>query len=151
MPNGFSGNAAQRYLSDVAAAQAQAVEATQNMSSGIAPMPIPRDLPFLPDSTQNGRFSTGQGSSDNIVVNQGEYDAVARILCRIDEQIGECLYQCATEIDEMCETIFIMPTVSPRCRNISNDVVRCLGQLRSLTEDIALNVRRFAQDINDIG
>jgi len=152
MPDGFIGNAAHRYLREVSAAHAKASGALQGtLPAGAPSMPRPRPLPFSSDNAQSGRFSVGGGSSNNIVVGQDEYESVARTLCRIDEQIGECLYQCATEIDEMCETIFIMPTVGPRCKNISDSVVRCLGQLRSLTEDVALNARKFAQDINDIG
>ena len=151
MPRGFSGNAARRYLGDVAEAQAQATSATQGMPSGSPPMPRPRPLPFSPDSAGGGGFSVGHGDSGNIVVSQGDYETVARRLAQIDEQMGECLYQCAKEIEDMCDTIFKMPTVSPRCKRVSGGVIACLGQLRTLTEDVGLCATKFARDIMEIG
>ena len=151
MPNGFSGNAARRYLGDIAAAREQAMSASQDMPAGSRPMPRPMPLPFAPESAGGGRFTTGHGDSSNIVVSQGNYEAIERRLAQIDEQIGECLYQCATEIENMCDTIFIMPAVSPRCKNISTGVIGCLSQLRILTEDVGRCATKFARDIMEIG
>ena len=149
MPRGFSGNGARRYLGNVAEAQAQAASATRGMPSDSPPMPRPRPLPFSPDS--GGGFSLGHGDSSNIVVSQGDYETVARRLAQMDEQIGECLYQCAKEIEYMCDSIFIMPAVSPRCKAISTGVITYLGQLRTITEDVGLCATKFARDIVEIG
>ena len=151
MPNGFSGHAARRYLDDVAQAREQAVSVTRDMPSGSPPAPRPRPLPFSSDSAGSGQFSTGQGSSDNIVVSQADYDALAYKLYQIDERVSDCLYQCAKQVEEMCDTIFIMPVVGPRCKHIAGGVVECLGQLRALTDDVGASAKKFAAEIMEIG
>jgi len=64
---------------------------------------------------------------------------------------GQRLYDTACEIDEICQTIFVMPHVSPGCLNVSGGVKGCLGILRDITEDAALEMRRFAREITEIG
>lgn len=92
-----------------------------------------------------------QDSSDNIVVSQANYDAMARRLYQLDDSMGDCLYQCAKRVEEMCDTVFIMPAVGPRCKHIAGGVVECLGQLRTLTDDIGISAKKFAAEIVGIG
>lgn len=150
MPNGFVGNAARRYLGDVDAAQKRALTASRNSTSGQRPVREAR-FPFSAEDADIGRPMPSRGDSNNIVVNQADYEDVARTICKIDENIGERLYHTACEIDEMCQTIFMMPHVSPGCLNVSGGVKGCLGILRDITEDAALEMRRFAREITEIG
>jgi len=169
MPNGFSGRPAQRFFTMAGEAHTfaqnrlrrapQIHEQTQspqrlasarvNIEQGIQARE--RQLPFTPDDANSGRFTTGRGDSNNIVVIHGEYEAISHSADRIDEAIGECIYRVACEIEEMCQTIFIMPSVVRGCMNIADSVKGSLSQFRSLTFDTLLQARVFAQEIMDIG
>ena len=162
MPNGFSGSAAVKYLGHAHSAHTRAMGTSQNSAPNLNPnhaprgtrMPVPprqRDLPFTPEDAQVGRFITGRGDSSNIVVDQYEYQEVSRTISHIDDRIGECIYRTAIEIEEMCRTIFMMPMVTPQCMNYCDTVKSSLSQFRDLAEDMALESKRFAREITEIG
>jgi len=150
MPNGFVGNAARRYLGDVNAAHVRAVSAGRSIPEGSAQLREAR-IPFSPEDADIGRAVSGRGGSTNIIVSQADYEDVARAICKTDDNIGECLYRSACEIEEMCRTIFVMPAVSAGCVNVANEIKGCLGILRSITEDAAIQARSFAREITEIG
>lgn len=152
MPNGFSGNAAVRYIGHAATAHTRALGvAQQEVPQGAPRMVRVREFPFTPEAAITGRFVVGRGDSSNIVVNQEAYDQVARMISSIDDHIGECIYRTAAEIEEMCRSIFVLPTVSPECLNFCNTVKTSMGNFRGLTEDAALATRSFAREITEIG
>jgi len=150
MPNGFVGNAARRYLGDVNAAHTRAVSAGRDVPENMTQVREAR-MPFMPEDANLGRASVGRGSSDNIVVSIADYNDVAHAICRIEDTIGQCMYRTTVEIEEMCRTIFVMPTVSPGCINIASEVKSCLGPMRSIPDDAAILVRNFAREIDEIG
>jgi len=163
MPNGFFGNAARRYLTQVTTVHTRAVAAAQkcqeeipddmpnNMSSNITGMARMRQLPFTPEDGFTGRATTGRGDSSNIVVDEHEYNEVVRRLCQIDDAIGECIYKTAAEIEELCQTIFVLPSVAPRCQDISHRLKNMLREYAELTAELELKTRSFAREITEIG
>ena len=154
MPKGFSGRAALRYLTDTTQAHNQATSAASSPPVSSPPSPSPRHLPFTPEDarvSKGGRHITGQGNSNNIVVDQDEYEAICNKINQADDKIGESYYRIALEIEQLCQTSFILPSVVPRCLNICNNIKDSLGEFRSLTEDATLEMRKFARDITDIG
>jgi len=113
--------------------------------------PRPVRLPHPPESAYIGKFSSWQGNSTNIVVNQSEYESICHIVDNIDNNMGACIYNVANEIEEMCRTSFILPSVGPRCLNISDNLKRSLGEFRAVTEDSLIRLRRYVQDTMGIG
>jgi len=152
MPRGFTGQPARTYLAQVSTAHTRADGASQQI-----PLSAPsittrtRQLPFTPDTAGSGQFITRRGDSSNVVVLPGEYEAIARHVSQLDDAVGECLYKAIEEIEEMCNTIFILPAVVPGCLNICNGVKTSLNQYRRLTDDAMLETRNYAREMLDIG
>jgi len=152
MPNGFFGNAARSYMTRVTDARKDANDAAQQ-SQDTVPPGTPgaalreRRLPFGPGDGTSGRYSIGHGNSSNIVVSQSQYDEIAWSIGKIDDAMGECIYKTAMEIEEMCETIFVMPDATEQCKNISQTVKGMLDHYVGLTEDIRMQARNFAREI----
>jgi len=170
MPRGFVGRPAAKYLGQTTDAHRTAVTAgnqtTQQTQARMAatatdsqapPLlansanPRERQLPFGPEDATTGSFTTGRRNSSNIVVNEQEYESITRRVSQTDEQLGECMYKIAQEIEALCQASFILPSAAPRCMSVSDDVKRSLGQFRSVTEDMVIQARRFAREITSIG
>ena len=152
MPNGFFGVGATRYLNRVSQAHSAAVTATSNTPSHAPPGPRTRQMPFTAEDAHTGaRVSVlNRGDSSNIVVSREEYARICQQLDQADDRIGECIYRIASRIRAMNETIFRLPRATPQCQGISSEVSGSLGEMRSLTEEIILRTRRFANDITEI-
>ena len=165
MPNGFLGNAAAKYIGHASRALTKAMTTMQestmnaNLSNSsaaaravrIPPVPRQRDLPFSEEDAHTGRFITGRGDSSNIVVDEDECLKISRAISDINYKMDDCMYRTAAEIEEMCRTIFIMPTVTPQCMNFCDAVKSSLIHFRDLTEDMSQEVRKFALKVAEIG
>jgi|GEM_PF-1930899 len=181
MPRGFVGMAAFRYLGEVTEAHTNAVNAgnrthavASNAMAAVASNAIaasqsngmisvrsssahvpnaPREirLPFTVDDARSGSFMTGRGDSSNIVADLAEYQAILQHLSQADDKLGECLYNLTLEVETLCRTIFILPSVSPRCLNISDSMKHLLNQFTCATEDLVIQSRKFAEEITNIG
>ena len=151
MPRGFIGNAAAKYLRQVSNAHESAVSAGMKRPSHAPPGPRGRRLPFGPEDAFRGSFTVGHRNSSNIVTDREEYAAICNKIDQAEDRMGECLHKTALEIEAMCQTIFVLPRVVPRCVGISDAIKQSLNQFRSLTLDAIIHIRNFARDITDIG
>ena len=161
MPNGFIGRPAVAYLTRASDAHSTAARTTAQTSSeataqnpdarGMARTASPRRLPFSPEDGKTGGFSTGRGNSSNIVVDRHVCEEIARKITHADDKAGESLYRIAMEVENMCNTTFVMPTASPRCLNVAMATKTFLEEYRKLTDEIAASMRKFAQETTDIG
>ena len=166
MPNGFAGIAAKAFLTTVHVAQRrtqEVIKENDDQNAGIAARTpstrVQRDaaharvelLPFNPADALTGRFVTGHRNSTNIVVSRAEFATIARTLQQIDEDLGRCIYETAKEIEDMCNTIFIMPSVSPKCKEIACAVRESMSTYRNASDDLAIECNKFANDMSDIG
>jgi len=154
MPRGFIGRPATIYLTEASTAQSRAQEAGTRVAEN-APSNTSmrtRNLPFEPaEGIRGGFVSTGRGNSSNIVVSQGEYEAIAQRISQADHNIGACIYNVIGEIETLCQTSFILPDAVPRCLNISDSVKKSLNEFREITEEAVIKARNFARAIDDIG
>jgi len=167
MPNGFVGQPARAFLRKANEGHNRAIGVTQETAennnqiraAGVAQgaaisnamrIQHARELPFRPEDAEHGRFVTGVGNSTNIVVNQDDHARLVGQIHRIDDAIGECVYSCIREIEDLCRTVFVMPTVSKRCMDICNDFNRVLGSFR-IGDEAAMHIRNFAYEIDGIG
>jgi len=167
MPRGFIGKPAARYLGQATDAHRNAVNAGNQTSQQVQARmntaaassqtpqllasPRERRLPFGPEDANTGSFTTGRRNSSNIVVDEHEYQSITSRVSQTDEQLGECMYRIAQEVEALCQSSFILPSAASRCMSVSDDVKRSLGQFRSVTEEMVIQTRRFAQEITDIG
>jgi len=151
MPRGFIGRPAAQYLGQVSDAHTTARNASTYRPEGAPMGPRERRLPFNPEDAHSGGAFFSQGSLTTIAVDASEYDMVANMVSHADDVIGECLYNVAAEIEVMCQTTFILPKAVPRCVNVSDNIKSSLGQFRSLTEESLIQLRRFTQEILNIG
>jgi len=153
MPRGFAGHVAAAYLGQVSKAHTKALEtsrqSTQNMPDNMNTRE--RRLPFTPDDAFTGAQAGVRSNPRNIAVSQADYDAICRHIYKADDKMCDCLYKTAMEIEEMCQTSFILPAAVPGCLSISNSVKQSLGQFRALTEEAVIQARRFAHEMISIG
>lgn len=169
MPRGFIGMHAVRYLGQTTEAHRTAINSGNQTSQETQARMIAqtdgqtnqmfeenintreRQLPFSPEDATTGSFTTGRRNSTNIVADEHEYNIICQRVSQTDDQISECMYKIAQEIETLCQTSFILPVAVPRCMNVSNDVKSSLSQFREVTDEIILQTRRFAREITSIG
>ena len=137
-------------LSSANRAQVSSASRTISNAARIPELGPPKPFPFRVEDAHRGSHKVGVNNSSNIVLSVGEYNQAARQFTDIDDRMGECLYRTALEIEEMCNAIFMMPNVTPRCRHIAETVKACLGQMREISDNIATLARRFAQEIDTL-
>jgi len=154
MPRGFMGRPATAFLTRIADAHTQAKDSSTRITSNAPSNAAVRErrLPFEPsEGNSGGMVPTGRGNSSNIAVSYDEYDYLSRMICNAEDKLGECLYQVACEIEELCNTSFILPDAAPRCLNISESVKQYMTDFRGVTQDSAIRIRQFADEITTIG
>ena len=151
MPNGFVGRAAIRYLGDAEVEQLSAknsiIEA-HNMTGRLARV---IDLPHSAEEARTGSFSTGIGSSINIVANRDEYERVVGLIRDADSRMADCLREVSAAIEDMCQSSFVLPLSSPLCMDLSGSLNGSLRNFRSLTDEMLGQIRNFAGEIVSIG
>ena len=151
MPSGFMGDASRQYLGNTESALTSAAEANDQNPAGVRRTEAKnRKHPFPLDEANRGRNMTGVGNSSNIVVDSITYYDVLRMVDRIDDEMGELFYQITNEIEEMCNTTYIVPKTVTRCVSISSKVKNSLGDFRTLTGEIEITTSRFVNNITGI-
>jgi len=150
MPQGFRGNPTKVYLTEAQDAHNAAVAVGRRSVHGVSGSRVV-PLPYQPSAARTGSYTTGYGNSENIVTNQSEYETVARMVSERDDRMGELIYMTANDIEEMCRTIFVLPSATPSIVGLSGEIKQSLSAFRSATEEMANNARSFADAIVSVG
>ena len=158
--DGFLGNSAAEFIRETNLAMNEAIEEHNKdpfegeSFNEYPPPPLGsvhnERVPFSDESTAEGRYSVGVGTSDNVVVDNDEYEDITRVVDQIDEQAGSDLFRAAEAIETMCSSIYIVPVTVPRVLAITNQLKNSLREFRSLTEEANIHTRRFANEIREI-
>ena len=161
MPDGFIGTPAGSYLddADTALTTAEPIHSRdpfQNLSNRAVPPPgLPartnKQSPHPPGTAKSGGHTTGVGSSSNIVVGEGEYDAIKQQIDQIDEAIGQELYNIAMEIEALCNGAYVLPKAVPKCLLVSMGIKSSMSNFRSMTAEAVIKLQSFVQGIMAIG
>jgi len=144
MPYGFMGSAAEKYLSNVSSSISAAGSANKSGRSAVK-------MQHSPESAKSGGFPTGVGNKGNIVVSQATYDEVMRKIRMVDEAAAQDLYNIAVKIEEMCSSIYVVPSTLPKYLSVLDQVKSSLGEFQSLTEETVIHTRRYVDQIMSIG
>jgi hypothetical protein len=159
MPYGFSGKASKGYLAGVHESLSESnVEYTKDPFEGYSwsvgtpslPYRSSQETPYPPDSASGGGHSTGLGNSGNIAVSEDTFVEISGRVNRIDEDMCRDIQTVILEIEEMCNTVFILEQTLPKYLGILNSVKSSLGEFESLTTDSETQARKFAGEISDI-
>lgn len=160
MPYGFIGEASRKVLTTASDALTNAAAVhNQNpyrSSSGgaCAPPPLPvrnnHSAGNSPDTAMGGGYQTGVGNQTNVVVDQSAYDEILQKIQVTDARIAEDLYNLAVQIEQMCETIYIVPATLPKYLAIVDRVKGSLGEFQSLTEDARLRAHQLVEEMINI-
>jgi len=153
MPDGFIGNFARRYLTEVSDAHAQATTRSASVMPPNTPqneMPKAMRLPFSPEEATQGSFFTGKGNSSNIVNDQRKCEELTQKISKTDDKIGECIYRVAEEVERLCRTSFLLPNVVPRCLNITSSSKSSMSEFRELAEEAAGLMRKYTREISEV-
>ena len=162
MPRGFAGKSVEKFFTNTEEALERAGEAhnknpfERHRSNGSVPLPnLPpthnQPAPFTSsDAWTGGPHGRNVGDSSSVVVDTDVYNAVIQRADMVDHQSGGDMYAMCNTIDEICETIFVVPETSPRIAAITDQFKKSLGHYRSLTEELAICVRRYTNEISNI-
>jgi len=159
--NGFYSNAATRFIKETNVAITNASDAHSKNpldgklsgpgSGSVTPPSIPPrnnvTPPFADDISQSGSHRTGVGNSSNIVVDMDIYRDTMRAMDMVDDEVGAEIYKTCIAIEELCSKSFIVPETVPRILEIASQMKSCLGQFRSLTEDVRILAIKYADEI----
>ena len=160
MPRGFSSKMAKNFIKNTSDAMVKAGE-IHNRRPPLAPMgntPAPRlaeprnqEPPFSPDDADfTGNHSTGIGNSSNIVVDEALYQETVRKLNAIDDYAGEEIYRMACKIEEICQSMYVVPETIPHITALTAQLKGYLPEFRNLSDDVGIQVRRFADEVGTI-
>jgi len=125
-------------------------------SNGSVPLPqLPparnQPAPFSSgDAWSGGPHGRNVGNSSSVVVDADVYNTVIQRVDMAEHQAGADMYNMCNTIDEICETIFMIPETNPRIKAMTDTFKKSLGPFRSLTEEVATDVRRFTGEIANI-
>ena len=161
MPDGFVGKASEKYLEALAIALFIAtVEHNHDPFTGChGDSPSPPSLPFRnnqptpyePDSARSGSHATRAGNKTNIAADQSSYNSILKEIRETDAQVANELYSVMMEINELCETVYIIPITKPRYLSIMNYVKNSLSEFLTLTNHAETETNNFVEKIIDIG
>jgi len=157
MPSGFAGRSAERFFETSNEAVLNAsISHTQDpfrrLTERLVPFPelpqLPNQrFPFSVQSTRGGSHSVGVGRSTNLVVDPAIYGGALQRASQVDDQTGADLFRAVTMIEEMCESIFVVPETITRMTALSDEVKSCLRQFRPVAEEINVKARRYVDAI----
>jgi len=106
--------------------------------------------PHSPDSAESGGYSTGIGNSSNVVVDGNTYDEILQRIRMIDAETAESMYNIAVQIEEMCQSIYIVPSTLPKYLAIVDKVKASLGEFQSLTDEARSFANGFVEEVTHI-
>ncbi|MCL2574229.1 MAG: hypothetical protein FWE34_06750 [Defluviitaleaceae bacterium] len=161
MPRGFSGATVERFFKKTNEAMDKAAEAhSKNPLKGMpkGKIPLPRiqegvnvKLPFEPGDANphSDRYKTGVGNSSNIIVEQTNYDDIAKKMDNADDKVGEMIYKMCCEVEQICSTIYTIPETNPKILSIAERIKDALPKFRELTENANIETRRFVREVGD--
>ena len=154
------GNASQNYLSSVSGAlsSAHTVHSKNPFSrsgGGTSPPPaLParnnHQTKTSPDSAMSGGHPLRIGNQSNVVVNEDTYTEILQKIRMTDAGIAEELHSIATQIEEMCKTVYIVPATLPKYLAIVANVKSSLGEFQSLAERAGMKTYEFTSEITRI-
>ena len=162
MPDGFRGNAAHRYLTDVEnALQAAHTAHNQDPFSALGNNPL-QPLPFIPNQGINitntypshtahlGGHSLGVNSSSNIVSDRDRYGVVMQRMLRFDRDMEGHVRSVSNLANKLCQVSYQIPQTTPRVVGILRAVINSLTSFTSPTRTINTQTRAYAQELTQI-
>jgi len=160
MPHGFIGNASQKYLTEVGNAMASAhMVHGKNPLAGMGGMEAPPptlatpsnlNLPHPSESSRSGGYATGIGNQSNVVVKPGEYAEVLGKMQLVNEQIAEEIFSIAAQLEEMCNTIYIVPFMKPKYLEYIGKVKAMLDEFQTLMDESRMAQQAHVDEITRI-
>ena len=148
MPAGFMGRASRAYLTTTSEAMTNANKTKSQITSDVNLGKMRH--PISPDEAASGGAQTGTGDSSNIVVDTATYEQALRMVDDIDDKMGEMFYKMTMELEQMCQTSYVVPQTNPRFLSVCETVKGSMGNFRGLTEELSIAVRRFSRNMMDI-
>jgi len=151
MPNGYRGNHAATYLNKVEEVHAEAVAAGNQSPPGAPAGPRTIRLPFPASTAHSGGNATGYGNSSNIVADNSDYGAISQAISNLDNRVGEAIYNSSSDIENMCQTVFVFPSATPALMGLSGSIKSSISSFRSTAEEVSAIARTFSNEITSIG
>jgi len=161
MPSGFIGNAVEKYLEAVDFALETAIVVHNKdpfehlVNNQIQPHPIihHRDNEQTPhplETAKTGDFSTGLGTSGNIVVDEESYIDIQNSIKETDRIVSGKFYAVLNQIKDLSNRSFQLPHTLPRIMSILNEVDNSYSRYISPTDDIVNLTRTYSSQITNL-
>lgn len=157
MPRGFIGKASLTYFSTIHKALSSANEvhsrdplracSASRVPKPVLPERMNKVAPHAPEEAMSGGYVTKVGNSSNVVVDEDTYLEMIQMIRRIDLETAEALYRIATQIEEMCKTIYIAPSTSPKYLAAVEKVKASLNEFQTLTDRAVTHTYGFVDEM----
>jgi hypothetical protein len=157
MPYGFSGLAANYYLQRIEASLKSAASVHSRYpfdgcgSGAVSPPAVcPGGNQRPPYTAEGGGHTTGAGNTGNIVVTQSVYHELSGMIKEIDDKISSELAAISREIDDMCGSVYMLPSTTPRVLEIMERVRSSIPEFKGVSDDAGMDARGFAGEMLSI-
>ena len=157
MPDGFLGRASQSYLTMISTAMASAHAVHSQgpfigiVGTSVAPPPLSvptnHNLHHSVATAGQGSYRTGMGHHGNIVVKQSEYEQILGRIQAVDSRLAEEFHNICARIEEMCNTIYILPHMRPKYLELTGRVKASLVEFQALADDARMRTGEFVGEI----
>jgi len=107
-------------------------------------------LPHPPSTAHSGGHSAGYDSSANIVADGDIYNSFAHGISRLDDAVNYAIHHTASEIANICQTVFIMPSVTSAVVQLTNEIQSAMVNARNGAHDLIAAARNFSNEITNI-
>jgi len=163
MPRGFAGKSVKKFFANTEEALDRASNAhntnpfDRHRSNHSMPLPnLPpthnQPAPFTAADAMSDSVSHARNVGDvtNIALDPGVVEDISYRMQRIDRQAADDMRRVADEVEAMCGTIFVVPETVERIRSLCDDFKRAMHYAGHVTDDAAMDVRKFVNEMCDI-
>ena len=161
MPYGFLGKASEKCFEELADFLAVAEKAHNHkpfigcycpvVPPPALPEPVNEPPPYDLADVKSGGHTTGVGNKTNIAADQRLYTDILNYIRETDAKAFTELYDVMLQINELCETDYILPLAQRRYLSIMNYVKDSLVEFLQLTNNAEVKINNFVEEIIDIG
>jgi len=134
MADGFVGNAAKKYFQSVR----DVSQTARNMMSSIR-----KSIPAAPVFEERSGYRTGVGTSENIVVKADVYQDALNQIKQLDERMAERLNNAMKQLDELCNTSFIVPETTSKVQAVLDGVKNSMTAFGDVTTQVTQTAEMY--------
>ena len=139
MASGFIGNRSQQFFSRV--------RETSQQASGMIASAGGQSSPNTAGLGEGQGYRLGMGSSQNVVMREEVYRSCTSQLGQLDNRMAEQIENVCKQIDDLCQSIFIIPETTPRIQEVVQKVRGSLSDFQDVTTKVCRTSDMYVSQI----